>query len=141
MHPKSNQNLSSLFNGSWRPTWPPKASQKPPKIEPTSKKIDQKSIAKIDQNFACILSGSWAQHGPKMVPKAPPKGGGLLLPCWALEASWGALGASCGPRANFIDFWSIFERFLTIFGRILVICLMIFDRFLSIFWIDMLENL
>ena len=115
--------------------------QKPPKIEPTSKKIDQKSIAKIDQNFACVLSGSWAQHGNKIVPRAPLKRVIPFLPCWALEGSWGALGASCGPRPNFIDFLSIFEQFVSIFGRFFVIFPICFDLCFRSFWIVMLENL
>ena len=42
-----------------------------------------------------------------------------MVPCWALGGILGPLGASWGPRANFIDFWSIFERFLAIFERFL----------------------
>ena len=85
--------------------------QNPPKTVPTSTQNRSKIDVKIDENFDCTLKGFLVALGANMAPKAsqkpPPRGvisGTTFLPCWVLEGSWEALGASWGPRANLIDF-------------------------------------
>ena len=80
--------------------------------------------------FWWLLGPTWPQNPPK----SRPQGRVLFLLCWVLERTWGALGASWGPRANFIDFWSIFDRFLIDFWWIFIDFLVHFEWFLNDFW-------
>ena len=98
-------------------------AQNPPKTPPKSMKNRWKMDIKNDENFECILNGFLVALGANMAPKPSQNPsprrcpiGVLLGPLGVLEGSWGALGASWGPRANFIDFWSIFDRFLIDFA-------------------------
>ena len=92
---------------------------------------------KFRMHFKRVFGGSWGQHGPKSLPKAPENEAQLwftLVPCWVLEGTWGALGASWGPRADFdrflIDFWSILSDFWSIWDD----CWSIVDKCLDDFW-------
>ena len=116
-------------------------AQNPPKTRPKSMENRWKMDIKNDENFECILNGFLVALGANMAPKPSQNPsprrcpiGVLLGPLGVLEGSWGALGASWGPRANFIDFWSIFDRFLINFWWIFIDFLTIFEWFLNDFW-------
>ena len=96
-------------------------SQNPSKINKKSIKNGHQNRSKFCMRFEWPFGGSWGQHGPKPLPKALPMPGKKcsLVGSWeGLGGLLGPLGASWGPRANFIGFLSIFDRFLSIFCTI-----------------------
>ena len=61
----------------------------------------------INENFVCFLTGLLVALGANMAPKSfqnGARGGGPLVPVFGLGGSWGGLGASWGPRADFNRF-------------------------------------
>ena len=80
--------------------------QNPPKTLPTSTQNRSKIDVKIDEKFDCILRGFLVALGANMAPKASqkPSPSRLLIGhMLGLGEALGALGASWGPRADFID--------------------------------------
>ena len=126
-HKNTKKNPTKIVSQFSMPLGGQHGAQNPPKTRPKSMKDRWKMGLKIDENFECILRGFLVALGANMAPKASqkplPRGGvlsSLFLTCWALEGSWGALGASWGPRADFnrflVDFWWILVDFWWIFG-------------------------
>ena len=74
---------------------------------------------KINKKVTCTLNGLLVALGANMAEKASQKPPGravhfppLLGLGGVLGASWGLLGALRAQEPIFIDFWSIFGRFL-----------------------------
>ena len=127
-------NFQCLLQADMAPKTLPKPLQNRWKIDEKSMKNRSQNRWKFWMHFKRVFGGSWGQHGSKSLLKAAPKGGSTFLTCWVLEGSWGAVGASWGPRADFIDFWSIFDRFLIDFYRILIDFLDDFFNDFSMIW-------
>ena len=80
------QHLDPIFDASWRPTWLPRPSQNPPKI-------DQKSMKNGPKNHSYFLNPSWSQCGTILVQLL-----GHLVPTWPnLLPTWHQLGPNLGP--------------------------------------------
>ena len=84
-----------------------------PKSNKKRWKLYNHMYQKLCMHIEWSFDGSWGQHGPKSLPKGAPK----RLWFSSFVGSWKGLGASWGPRADFIYFWSIFDRFLSNFDR------------------------
>ena len=117
------QHLDPIFDASWKPTWLPRPSQNPPKIDQKSMKNGYQNQSKFCMHFEWPFGGSWGQHGRKSLPKGWPGGWWFSsrFRAWkGLGRVLGPLGASWGPGAEFnrflIDFWWILVDFWWIFG-------------------------
>ena len=77
-------------------------------------KFDQKSIKKTIQK----ITGFWSEKWPKSDSKMDPK----IVQQSILGPTWPPRGAQENPRGlqrpNLDDFWSIWDRILTVFGPI-----------------------
>ena len=77
-------------------------------------KIDQNSIKKTIQKMTGFWSEKWQKSDPKMNPKIDQQS--------ILGSTWPPRGAQENPRGlqrpNSDDFWSIWDRILTVFGPI-----------------------
>ena len=87
MKQKFGQHLDPIFDASWRPTWLPRPSQNPPKI-------DQKSMKNGPKNHSYFLNPSWSQCGTILVQLL-----GHLVPTWPnLVPTWSQLGPNMAPK-------------------------------------------
>ena len=82
----------------------PRSSQNPAKIDEKSMKDGLPNQSKFCMLFEWPFSGSWKPTWPEKLPKRVAGGDATLLPFSGLEGSWGGLGASWGPRADFNRF-------------------------------------
>ena len=86
---KFGQHLDPISDASWRPTWLPRPSQNPPKI-------DQKSMKNRPKNHSYFLNPSWSQCGTILVQLL-----GHLVPTWPnLVPTWSQLGPNMAPKSR-----------------------------------------
>ena len=82
MKQKCGQHLDPIFDASWRPTWFPRPSQNPPKIE-------QKSMKNGPRNHLYFLNPTRSQSGTILVQLL-----GHLVPTWPnLVPTWAQHGS------------------------------------------------
>ena len=85
IYSKSIEKWTSIFDASWRPTWLPKPTQNPPKIDRKSIKNRIKITSKFCYVFGLLFGASWT---PTWVN---------LGPTWAqLGSTWAQLGPNLG---------------------------------------------
>ena len=161
---KFGQHLDPISDASWRPTWLPRPSQNPPKI-------DQKSMKNRPKNHSYFLNPSWSQCGTTLVQLL-----GHLVPTWPnLVPTWFQLGPNMAPKPPLVQgmrthfsvqnaikfFWNspnptkslpnppkslldptknwfsmIFGWFLIDFWLIFLRCCSFFDQMLMDFWLS-----
>ena len=122
---------TSIFDASWRPTWLSKPTQNPPKIDRKSIKNRCRSWCFFEMLsksvFFTIFCDFLSQLDVQKEPKSVSTNGRFEI----LFGSWGLLGPRWPQEPILIDFWSIFDDFLTIFGGCLDDFWTIFGRFLT----------
>ena len=99
MKQKFGQHLDPIFDASWKPTWLPRPSQNPPKI-------DQNSMKNRPKHHSYFLRSSWSQCGAILVQLL-----GHLVPTWPnLEPTWAQHGPNMAPK------WRMERDMRSLFG-------------------------